>query len=133
MGPRHCLIAVAAAVLASLAPASVAGAGAPRIMSHDLTPIDPQTGADVAVGALLFGDATTVPPFAWAWDLEGTGAFDGPSGAGFDATITHAFATDGLHPVAVRVRDAAGAETIGRDTVVTHPGNWPRRSCSSRS
>jgi|GEM_PF-6999795 len=77
---------------------------APLVADFTTAPASPQLGEDVH-----FDPSTTsggVPPYSYAWDLDGDGTLDPPGPN--DAAPTHAYATSGVYQVELRVTDSDG-------------------------
>jgi PKD repeat protein/subtilisin family serine protease len=57
------------------------------------------------------------PPYSFAWDLDNDGAYDDATGA----LASHVFPALGVHPIAVRVTDAAATTAVGTTTATISP------------
>ncbi|HEY5196814.1 MAG TPA: PKD domain-containing protein [Solirubrobacteraceae bacterium] len=77
---------------------------APLVADFSSTPLDPQLGDPVKFDST----ATTggIPPYTYAWDLDGDGSFD-PAVAG-DPAPTRSYSTSGIYQVELRVTDSDG-------------------------
>jgi PKD repeat protein len=77
---------------------------APLVADFSSTPLDPQLGDTVSFDSSA--SAGGIPPYTYAWDLDGDGTLD--SGAAGDPAPTHAYSTTGIHQVELSVTDADG-------------------------
>lgn len=91
---------------------TVSIANQPPVASFTVAPDAPRTGELVTFRSTA-GDPDGVPLARQEWDLDGDGAYD--DGAGPVATFR--YPTAGVHAVALRVADAAGALAAVRGSV----------------
>lgn len=74
-------------------------------------PSTPRTGQRIVLSSTSSDPDGTLPPSAYAWELDGDNAFDDATGE----TVTTEFANPGKHRVRLQVTDADGAvDQVGR-------------------
>jgi hypothetical protein len=110
---RAALLAVAAV----LGGAGAADAAPPVLQSKSAVPLNPRTSTPVRFFA--FGNDPDNTKIQYQWDF-GSGFGTLSDNSAFD----HTFSSDGIHPVSVRLQDAAGESVTGRFQLATHAENW---------
>jgi hypothetical protein len=90
--------------------APVSFAGLPPVASFQWIPAAPYVGQTVS----LVSNSTdaTSPITGWAWDLTGSGLFNGTG-----SVVTTSFSSPGKHVVHLRVTDANGLSTVVAETI----------------
>ena len=80
-------------------------------------PSTPKTGQRIALSSTSSDPDGTLPPSAYAWDLDGDRAFDDATGE----TVRTKFAKPGTHRVRLQVTDADGAFDQAARTIEVEP------------
>ena len=97
-----------------VATVALAGTGQGALSVSAGGPYSGVVGMPVTLGATASGG---LPPYSFAWDIDGDGEYDDASGA----EVHWTWNLPGLYSVAVQAQDSAGATATAGTTVMIHP------------